>query len=142
MKHVVLALVLAVSACGEARPDRLHELEVHLMAPCCWRQTLADHVSPTADQLRADLAARVAAGESSAAIEQAYVATYGPRILALERDPRGVIGTITAIAAALGLLALVLVLRRKVRRAPPSMAPTARDEDAEARLDDELALVD
>src|SRR5688500_17510504 len=82
--RVFALLCLAIAACstGPAPPDPAHELATHFIAPCCWRQTLADHDSPVAVELRAELAARLAGGEAPAAIEQRLVARYGERILA------------------------------------------------------------
>lgn len=145
---LVLAIVGAV-ACGGKRTsgDQAHELEQRLVAPCCWRQNVADHDSPIANEMRQEIRARLAAGESPAAIEEYYVATYGPRVRALGTaadDPRGAIGGATIVMALLGLGVVAVITRRLIRRAPPAPATPAspRDAAAEERLDDELALVD
>ncbi|MBK7077502.1 MAG: cytochrome c-type biogenesis protein CcmH [Myxococcales bacterium] len=147
---LVIAIAAAVLGCGGRRTsgDAAHELEQRLVAPCCWRQNVADHDSPIANQIRQEIRARLAAGDSPAAIEEHYVATYGPEVRALgtpRDDPRGAIGRATIVMALLGLALVAWITRRLVRRAPPAAAaapPPARDAAAEERLDDELALVD
>jgi cytochrome c-type biogenesis protein CcmH len=139
----VLVLVLLV-ACSSPRADPAEELETHLVAPCCWRQTLADHESPLANELRAEIRTRLANGEGAEAVEADLVKRYGARIHALEGstgDPRILIGAVTAGAVVLGLALLGLLARRgrtESRREPVDDEP---DELAN-RLDDELAAVD
>jgi cytochrome c-type biogenesis protein CcmH/NrfF len=92
--------------------------------------------------MRAEIAERLAAGETAPAIERSLVERYGERIVAVEpgRDRRGVIGGIAAAVIALGLIAIFGVLRRN-RTPSESVAPRREsDEDAD-RLDDELAAL-
>ena len=66
------------------RYDRLtHEL----IAPCCWRESIAIHRSQEALQMLDEVEKLVAEGRSEEEIRNIYVARYGPRILA---DPPGV----------------------------------------------------
>ena len=66
------------------RYDRLtHEL----IAPCCWRESIAIHRSQEALQMLDEVAKLVAEGRSEQEIKSIYIARYGPRILA---DPPGV----------------------------------------------------
>lgn len=66
------------------RYDRLtHEL----IAPCCWRESIAIHRSQEALQILDEVEKLVAEGRSEEEIRNIYVARYGPRILA---DPPGV----------------------------------------------------
>jgi len=146
-----LAFVVAlglVGACSERRDElamNQHELEERLLSPCCWRQSLADHESPAATALRAEIHERLVRRETAASIEDDLVRRYGPRIRAVpeDGDPRWIIGA-TAIG---GSVLALLVIGRLVRRrhtpdvAPPSSAVELEDEYAE-RLDDELLAVD
>lgn len=144
----LVCLALLVVACTRT-PDPAHELATRLYAPCCWRQTLADHESPLATELRAEIARRLAEGETSAAIERSLVVRYGDRIHALgddhDHDPRTAITAATVLAAMLGLVVIALVFRRRARttvasrRTAAAPAPEARLVD---QLDDELALID
>jgi cytochrome c-type biogenesis protein CcmH len=148
---VAVAAALAAPGCGRAvapTPDAAqHRLEQRLLAPCCWRESLADHTSPTADALRAEVAARLGAGEAAAAIEADLVARHGDRIRALPagRDPRWLIGAVgaTLMLASLGGLAAWYRRRRAHPAAATPAAPPAPERDADReRLDDELLAVD
>ncbi len=44
-------------------------VEEHLLAPCCWNQTLDIHESPLATELRSEIRRRVDEGEAAQAIE-------------------------------------------------------------------------
>ncbi len=149
----VLALALVgLGACHRRTlDDEAKALDQRLMSPCCWKQTIADHDSPTAHELRAEIRRRLQTGEDPDAIEAAFIERYGPRIRALGEgggDPRGSIGLATAIAtlAGLGLVAVITArLVRRGRAASTSAAPTAAGgDDARAadRLDDELAATE
>jgi cytochrome c-type biogenesis protein CcmH len=147
----LVPICLAVAACSTspAPPDPALELATHFIAPCCWRQTLADHDSPLAGELRVELAARLAGGEPPAAIEQRLVARYGERILThggAGTEARLMVSAVAGAATLTGLaFVAVLGLRGRRRRgAVAALAPAQPPEtDADAdRLDDELALVD
>ena len=136
---VVLALLACcLVACAPA-PE---SLEDRLLAPCCFRQTLADHESPVAHALRGEIRDRTAAGESDAAIEADLVARYGATVLAqgAGRDRRWLIGlgTSAAVLASLGL-GLLLLRARRPRPADPAAPPAPADDRYADQLDDELA---
>ena len=143
---IALAFALLAGACGR-RDDpasQERELERRLLAPCCWRQTLADHASPSAEALRREIRTRIAAGEPTASIEAELVRRYGPEIRALPEggDPTWIIAAIAVGASALALVALGWFVRRRrvsVAAAPiGNLAWTEYDD----RLDDELRDVD
>jgi len=140
---VIVLVVVAVVGCVE-RSDPAHELEQRLLAPCCWRQTLAEHDSPVATALRREVREQLAAGVSPRQVEDAFVARYGPRIQALGRgdDPRWLIGVVVGAAMVAGAVGLVVIGRRRPQRPPPQAAPDLSDDDYATRLDDELAYLD
>lgn len=137
--HVLLIAALVV-ACS-ARTDPAQELAERLYPPCCQRQTLADHDSAAAHALRAEITERVAAGESTAAIERALVERYGERIVAVEpgHDRRGLIAGVAACIIGLGLVGVIFFVRSR-RRATTEPPRDESPEDAD-RLDDELAAM-
>lgn len=139
-----LALALVACTSGPA-PDPAHELEQRIVAPCCWRQSLADHDSPLAAELRAEISERVRGGESPAAIEGDLVTRYGPRVLTMGGgDPRPWLGAGVALAT-LGGLVVALAVARRWRRRTAAAVPRAvaiLDDADEDRLDDELARLD
>lgn len=113
---VLLVLCVALTACAPRRASPL----AHLLAPCCWRETLDVHASPLADQLRAEVRRREAAGESPEAIESALVARYGPRLRTHVPES---LGTALAILVGLcGAAALARFARRPQTPAPPISA--------------------
>lgn len=136
--------LLALVACADTPRDLVDELQTRLFAPCCWRQTLADHESPLASELRAEISRRVRSGDSPGAIEADFVARYGERIRALgtSTDPRLLVGAITAAACAGGLALLWSVLRRSRRtgRCDALAHETTTDPRYSEQLDDELAV--
>ena len=137
-----LVVGIAMLSCAPTSdPDALaHDLECRLLAPCCWRETVADHDSEIAAVLRVEIRSRIGAGERAAAIEADMVRRYGEGIRALPpgRDPRWLVG----LAPGLALVVVLFVLRRRVRRSSMVASPTVLDLAYEDRLDDELREVD
>jgi cytochrome c-type biogenesis protein CcmH len=137
---------LAMIACRSS-DDPAHEIERRVLAPCCYRQTLAEHESDLARTLRLEVRQRVARGESSTVIEDDLARRYGEEIRAMPRgwDPRTLLAAIIAIALALGGLVLrwVVAARPDARAAAqePAASPGA-DLAYEAQLDDELVDID
>lgn len=62
---------------------RARALEAKLMAPCCFTQTIDQHESDIARQMRAEVRAWLAEGLSDQQILDRYVERYGARILAV-----------------------------------------------------------
>jgi cytochrome c-type biogenesis protein CcmH len=148
--HALGALValLVLAACGDARPTEVaaaKRIEGRLYAPCCWKQTLDIHASPLADELRAEIARRSAAGEAEAAIEDDLAHRYGERIRAAPTrfDPDGVAWGLAGFAGLGGVFVWWWARRRRVETAAPAPSPPSpRDEALNDRLDDELRELD
>jgi cytochrome c-type biogenesis protein CcmH len=127
-------------------------LEQQIVAPCCWRQAVAVHDSPIARDIRRDLRVRLARGETSEHVRDAYVQQYGAAIL-LEPPARGSALSLYVLPPVILFLSgglLVVLVRRFTRRHAPAddvVAGTAvtgvaaRDEDVR-RLDDDLDALD
>jgi cytochrome c-type biogenesis protein CcmH len=75
-------LLLAGAAAPAPHGEQARELERLLIAPCCWRQPVADHFSAEADQLRGEIRALLQEGKTQEEILDFYVARYGKAILA------------------------------------------------------------
>lgn len=121
-------------------------LEAMLIAPCCFSQQVSVHQSPAAEEVRKDVRARLAAGQTRQQIIDAYVANYGKRILA-EPPAQGFDRALYLLPPLLmlGSAALVIALvRRFSRRAPAAVAPEATTPggDYDQKLDDELRDLD
>lgn len=154
---LVNSLLTACEARSEegARLDAEHALEERVLAPCCWRQPLRDHESELASSLRAEISARLQAGEPAAAIEDDLVRRYGERIRALPAsgDPRWIMVAAVAALAGMGLYALSRLVRRSAAPRVPagrvgelpvvaSERERARQLAYEQQLEDELSAVD
>ena len=99
-------------------------LDGMFMAPCCFANTLAEHHSPVADELRLEIRTMLAGGATETQIADAFVAKYGERILAAP-TAQGfnlLAWTLPAIVLAAGLV-FIAVLMRRARAA--SAAPRA-----------------
>lgn len=162
MRWLILAaslVTLAPSALAQAPGETMEvpgerAIQGRLIAPCCWNQTLDSHESPLADQLRAEIRTRLRGGESAAAIEADIVSRYGERVRAVprDRDTRGNVPLMVAVAMFASVVLLGRLARRWVRRgnapspeapAPAPNSPSARArDDYDARVDDELARLD
>ncbi len=125
-------------------------VEGHLLAPCCYLQTLDAHQSELADTLRAEVRGRIASGESPTHIEDDFAARYGDRVRAVPQghDRRHYVVVAFAVVLAVGGLLLLRLLRRwrtPLPDEPSSMASGGANSpiDAyDARLDQELADLD
>lgn len=122
------------------------EIEARLMAPCCFAQTVDNHTSPVADEIKQDIVKRLTAGESEAAILAAYHRRYGDRILAAPpaRGFNVLAYVVPPLFFAGGVSAAAWWLSRRVRRpgAPPVPPTRVVDPRLRARLDTELARVE
>lgn len=148
-------LALLVTLGGAAlRAETDHEREARiiedmLIAPCCFSQQVSVHQSDAAVKVKADVRARLAAGETREEIIDAYVAMYGARVLSTP-PPEGVnlllyITPVFVLVTSIGLV--VFVVRRFSGQASPASAAepaAARTGDGalESRLDDELRELD
>lgn len=107
---------IASAACGvpDDPASRVNDLERRILAPCCRRQTLEDHDSDLARQLRAEIRWRTLVGESSRAIEDDLVRRYGDGILAMPRgsDARVLLGAGLGGIVGLGALIVLRLARR------------------------------
>jgi len=123
--NAVCFLMLVAGAAGDTPPvrQRIGRLQRSLVAPCCWSQTVADHRSDVALQMRAEIAEFVAAGRSDREILDHYVRLYGARILI---EPEGALSrwanSVPWAAFGIGLAAVLLVIIR-MRRKPAIVGP-------------------
>jgi cytochrome c-type biogenesis protein CcmH len=145
----VCVMLICIGAAAEPRADGELMLEQHLVAPCCWVQTLDVHDSPVAAELRAEIHQRLEAGEPGAKIEADLVARYGDRIRATPPgDPLAKTAAVVFAALALAGILLVLLVRRWVKRDRTAVAANAPAKGAPARdeyddkLDDQLRRMD
>jgi cytochrome c-type biogenesis protein CcmH len=129
----------------EARARAIND---QLIAPCCFSQTVANHNSPIAEQIKAEVRQMLAAGSSDREIIDFYVGKYGERILATPRASgfNLLAYVMPGIALVAGVLGVVIVLRRWRRPrslqpvgAGPSALPSDEARRYQALLEEELA---
>ncbi len=128
------------------------ELEATLLAPCCWTQTLDNHNSDLAAEVRRDIRARLASGQDVPTVRAAMIQRYGERIVALPEDsPLGTVALFLGIGVGIaGLLAGWALIRwrrqgddaaeRDEREASDDRAGASATEpdDLDRRIDEEL----
>jgi cytochrome c-type biogenesis protein CcmH len=144
---VVAFLAFASGALASEQRPTLPELESEVMCPTC-RTPLDQSSAPAADQIRAFIRARIAAGDTKSQIKAALVADFGPEILT-EPPRKGVDLLVWVLPlAGLALGAAVLgALAWRWSRSPDEGAPAAAgrsplEPELERRLDEELARFD
>lgn len=80
---VVSSNLAADSEAGANHEARARWLEARLMAPCCFMQTIDQHESEAARDMRVEVRQLLAQGLSERQILDRYVERYGARILAV-----------------------------------------------------------
>jgi cytochrome c-type biogenesis protein CcmH len=147
----VLALLLVPAARASEQHPTLAELEGEVMCPVC-HTTLDQSDSPVAEQIKAFISRRIAAGDTRSEIKRRLVANFGPAILAA--PPRHGFDLLAWLLPIAGVLAGAAVLGAlawrwsRSREPAPAVAPAstngrgALDPELERRLDEELARFD
>jgi cytochrome c-type biogenesis protein CcmH len=115
---VAIALVVGTTDREPATADeRTRRVAETVMCPACSGETVADSLAPVAVNIRRQIAARVADGQSDTEIRNALRATYGDRVI-LNPPSSGLAGLVwvlpvaALVAAAAGL---VFAFRRWAR---------------------------
>ena len=117
---------------------RTHRLASELRCVDCEGLSVADSATQTARATRADLAARIRAGESDGQIRRVYVDRYGESVL-LKPASSGVGVLVWALPVAVLLLGaggLALALRRWAREPRLTASPADEELVREARRDE------
>lgn len=107
--HAIAFLALSLTP---AQQGQVKRLEHKLMAPCCYTQTIDEHMSQEAADMRAEVEQMVEGGRSDREILTFYRKKYGETILA---SPDGLSGTVLAVVPVLlgsvSCLFVVLLIR-------------------------------
>ncbi|GAB4249026.1 MAG: hypothetical protein Kow00129_09760 [Thermoleophilia bacterium] len=127
-------------------------IERELIAPCCWTQTVADHDSNAADEIKVGIRTMIASGASKEEIIDFYKERYGAEILAApEKSGFNLMAYVVPAITVMGALAVLLVMLRRWREredraaVPASVAPAVRERgrpDLDERLQKELQEFD
>ena len=140
----IVGALLALAAPGAAAATTqfsMPEIEVELMCPTCGTRLDLSH-APAAEQIRAYVERKRAAGWTKAQVKDALVAQFGEQILATTPgEGSGLIAWLVPIAVGLlgiGIAAGAAVNWRRRRRDDPVVVGVL-DPDAERRVDEALA---
>jgi cytochrome c-type biogenesis protein CcmH/NrfF len=104
---------VVLTAQQKATIDRLDH---KLVAPCCYSQVLADHLSQESADMRKEVADLVVAGKSEREITEYYKAKYGKIILATPDGPWGNFALATPPAVGVTSVLLLLIFMKRTFR--------------------------
>jgi cytochrome c-type biogenesis protein CcmH len=123
--------------------DQVREVAANLRCVVCQSLSVADSPSETANQMRAIVRERLAAGETPEQVTAYFVEKYGTWILlAPPRHGFNLLVWVVPFAAlALGLVLAGLAMRRWSRRSA-AMPPAAVDDATRERIRREMAELD
>lgn len=114
--NTIAATVLLLSSVARLTPQHTAEvnrLEESLLAPCCYSQSIARHMSGEAEQMRHEVTDMVAVGKSENEILEHYKALYGERILIV---PDGRAGKILFALPVIGFIVCSGILSLFLRK--------------------------
>jgi cytochrome c-type biogenesis protein CcmH len=142
---VVLLATLLLAGTAAAAPPNAADLEAELVCPVC-ETTLDQSNAPIAEQMKAFIRGRIAAGDSEQEIKDALVSQFGPNVLA--KPPAGGFGLLawllplTAVVAGAVVVGFLIRSWSRRRGPPPAGADDHLDPQLERLVDDELARFD
>ena len=132
---------LAAAAVSE---ETVHEIAAQLRCVVCQSLSVADSPSETANQMRGIIRERLAAGETPEQVKAYFVEKYGLWIL-LSPPRQGfnlLVWVVPFAALAIGLVFVLLTVRRWSRRPPASPGAPPLNEAMRARISREMAEQD
>jgi cytochrome c-type biogenesis protein CcmH len=117
MISIILALVLASPvSLTSTQTVEIRKVEKRLLAPCCYAQSIAEHGSDIAAQMRNEVAEMVADGKSEEEIVDHYRNIYGDRILIVPDGLTGrILFTLPVATSVLACLVLFVWIRKMLR---------------------------
>jgi len=135
---LALSLFLSAATPAAAQADleaRARDIDNKLMAPCCGANTVREHDSGPAMQMRAEIRQLLADGKTEREILDHFVAIHGEKILALP-DAQGF--NLLAYLLPVGFLffgAAFLVIAMRRWRSQPAAASAAGSSGSAPELD-------
>lgn len=149
------AAVLATAAAlafvalrGPGKPatldDRVHAVAQTLRCPACVSESVADSPAGISRQIRAQIAAKLRAGESPDAIRADYARAYGPSILlSPPKDGLTLVAWLIPLALlASGIVAALVAIRRWSVEPRNGSTPEANATRAHTLAPDDRRLLD
>jgi len=117
MIPMILTLILInPPPLSTSQTAQIQKVEKRLLAPCCYTQSIAEHGSDIAVQMRGEVAEMVAEGRSESEIVEHYRQIYGDRILIVPDGMTGrILFSLPVAIAALACLVLIVCVRKMLR---------------------------
>ena len=140
----VAVIAVRAQTTSTALEREASQIEAMLIAPCCFSQQVSVHKSPAADEAKADIRRRLAAGETRQQILDAYVAKHGKHVLA-EPPAEGfdIMLYVTPFVLLLVSLGLLMIIAKRITRQTPALTTgPAPSTEMDQRLTDELRDMD
>lgn len=139
---LLAALALAAPALASEQRPTAAELEAELVCPTC-KTTLDQSSAPVAVRMKEIIRERIAAGDTKSEIKAAFVAQFGPAVLATPgKNGLDLLAwALPLLGLGLAAVAVGLVAWRWSRRRDDDAdgASSALDPELERRVDAELA---
>jgi cytochrome c-type biogenesis protein CcmH len=133
------ALLMATGVRADSVEEDQRALEGLLIAPCCWRQPVADHFSPKAEEIRENIRRLLAEGRTREEILEIHVAKYGAAILAQPPyEGFGLLAWVLPAVFLIGVAAWVARYLRRRRRTPATAPVGGTPGPADARYVEQL----
>ncbi len=121
----LLVVALFAGSTAESPNARIDRIERSMYAPCCYQETVRNHRSEVALQMKAEIARMVSEGKSDEQIFDFYKRRYGQRIML---EPEGRAAQVAVIVPVLfmifGLILLAYFVRRWTAAAPAAVVST------------------
>ena len=129
-----LALILLAATAGSltgGQREVVKRVDKRLLAPCCYAQSVGEHLSAEAAQMRAEIELMAASGLSESAIIEHYKAQYGERILVVPDGNTGNFLFNLPWAAFIVCLAIFMAAIWRMARAGAHSRLRANQEDVD-----------
>ncbi|MEP7366687.1 MAG: cytochrome c-type biogenesis protein CcmH [Acidobacteriota bacterium] len=110
---------------GDPRLEKLFQM---FISPCCWRENLLVHHSPSADELRAEIRRLAREGRTDNEIKAALIEQHTIRILSFPDGARGKWLSYMPVAVGLAGLGIVGIVMKRSLRPRGGGGPTVTDE--------------
>jgi len=104
---------IAAAPTTSQQGKKIKEIEGRIMAPCCYTQTIRDHESQVAEEMREEVVAMVLSGKSEQEIVNYYRTKYGETILVVPDGMSGGLLTFTPVMIFMVSAGLVVFFVRR-----------------------------
>lgn len=122
---VVFALLTTAGDPAASDAVRARRIQEQLLAPCCYSESVAEHRSEIALQVRREIDAMIRENKTDREILDFYKQKYGARILVEPEGTTGfVLSVIPLVVLAAGLVLVAILIRRLRHRTHAASAQT------------------